>query len=116
MIHRWVRLWDHREDPLAMSCVRVLVCLVLLYDVLAVGWHGLPILLWAPAEFGGVHDVMARAPAKIPWVFHLFEPSTAVVWGLYYTVLASLVCFWCRSFYSIQRPSVVAVLRTDGHH
>lgn len=93
MMRRWVQFWDRREDPVAMACVRILLCLVLLYDLLAVAWHGLPILLWAPAEIGGVHDVLARAPEKIPWVYRLFAPSSATVWGLYYTVLASLVCF-----------------------
>ena len=93
MIRWWVDLWNHREHPISLALVRVLLSIVVLYDLLMVWYHGLPMFLWAPKELGGVHDVMLRAPAKIPWVFHLFGPTEAAVWGLYFTVVVSLFCF-----------------------
>lgn len=93
MMRWWVGLWDKREAPLSLALVRVLLSVVVMYDLLMVGYHGLPVFLWGPVEVGGVHDVMGRAPAVIPWVFKLFGPTETTVWGLYFTVLGSLFAF-----------------------
>lgn len=87
----WAGLWDRRENPLSLALIRIFISVVVLYDLLLIGYHGLPMLLWAPKELGGAHDLMARS--SVPWVFQVFGASEAVVLGLYLTVIASLIAF-----------------------
>ena len=76
-----------------MALIRVLLCCVVLYDVLAIGYHGLIHLLWAPKELGGAHDIVGRlekltsAPeadgmlstaltlVQGPWVYQVLEQA-----------------------------------------
>ena len=91
MMRWWVGLWDRREHPLSLALIRIFLVFVVFYDLFFVGYYGLPLLLWAPVEIGGVHDIMARN--DIPMWFRWFGATEASVFGLYITVLASLLAF-----------------------
>lgn len=102
---RWVRdtwLWwvdrlSVREHPLALALVRVLVSLVLLYDLFWVGFYDLPTLLWNPVEAGGTYTSLAKE--RLPEVYQYLTQEQAILWaptiswGLYYIVVVSLIMF-----------------------
>ena len=59
---RWVRFWDARERGESLALVRILVPLVLLWDLSEV-WHlSLVRVLWAPIEEGGLGPASYAAP------------------------------------------------------
>ncbi|MFZ5890169.1 MAG: HTTM domain-containing protein [Myxococcota bacterium] len=66
MIARWVALWNQREAPTSLACVRILVAAVLLVDLLAAwGLHALP-ALWAPPPNGFGWGASATEPTNSP--------------------------------------------------
>jgi hypothetical protein len=75
----WVEFCAGREDPLPMALVRIALGLVLLGDLVWIGWCQLPVLLWAPRGAGGASDPLAVKGAFL--LHHAFEPSTAASWG-----------------------------------
>ena len=93
----WVRLCGVRESPLVLALLRMGVAVVLLWDLLWIGMQGLPVLLWAPVEAGGVIDVLAMK--KVPPVYLLMDPALAeawgasVAWGLWFGCVAALAAF-----------------------
>jgi hypothetical protein len=87
----WVGLWDRREGAVSLALIRILLAFVVFYDLFSIAYHGLPLLLWAPKELGGVHDILSRS--DLPLWFRWFGHSSAAVFGLYITVVASLLAF-----------------------
>lgn len=87
----WVRLWDHREDPVVLALVRVLVASVLLYDFLWMRHLGLVDALFAPQQAGGLPDVLAREP--VPELYRWFPATAQTAWAAWWVVVGSLVCF-----------------------
>ncbi|MCK6516137.1 HTTM domain-containing protein [Myxococcota bacterium] len=86
----WVALWDHKEPATAMGLVRLLLGLVLCWD-LAEAWQlDLVSTLWAPPEAGGFpSNLLNRDP--VPEVYRLFPPTEATAAGLHaVTFFASL--------------------------
>lgn len=93
----WVARCAVREDPIALALVRVLLSAVVVWELTIVGWLGLPSLLWAPIEAGGVVD-LARL-TRVPSVARLFPLEHAAAWGqplawtLYFGALSSALAF-----------------------
>ena len=50
LVARWVAFWDEKEPPTTLVAVRVLLAVVMLYDLILVGVHGVPTWLWAPTR------------------------------------------------------------------
>lgn len=93
----WVALFSTREAPLSLALIRVLVCAVVLWDLGVVGWTGIPDLLWAPVEAGGVANVY-KYKALPEWFWFLPQEQAgewghAWAWGLYYALVAATACF-----------------------
>lgn len=91
MIRWWIGLWDRRESATSLALVRLLLSVVVLYDLMLVGWYDVPVLLWAPVEVGGAHDLLARP--SVPWVYRVFPPTETTAVALYYTCVLSLMSF-----------------------
>lgn len=87
----WVRMWDHREDPLVLAIVRVLVAAVLLYDFLWIAHLGLVEALFAPAQAGGLPDVLARDP--VPEIYRWFPPDVDTARAAWGVAVGALLCF-----------------------
>jgi hypothetical protein len=80
----WVRLWDAREAPHMLALLRVLIGVVLIWDLLEAAQLGLVQTLWAPSEAGGLR-AMALAAKNQPLLFQLMEPTPELglwLWGL----------------------------------
>ena len=90
MIGRWIALMDRRESPLSLALVRVLVSLVVLYDLALIGWYGLPTFLWGSTEIGGLVNYEA---AFLPSYWSWLPRSEWVPIGLWVTCVASLAAF-----------------------
>jgi hypothetical protein len=68
-----------REDPLPLALVRVLLAAVILWDLALVGLYGMPPLIWAPRQAGGV--VALEALQGMPSIVHLLPADRAAEWG-----------------------------------
>ncbi|MEO8702489.1 MAG: HTTM domain-containing protein [Kofleriaceae bacterium] len=70
----WVELWDRREDAAALAATRILVALVVLYDLVEIGRLGLVNAIYSPAPlgFGVAYDGWASAlelsPQALWWI------------------------------------------------
>jgi Vitamin K-dependent gamma-carboxylase len=62
MFARWVRFWNTRERGESLALVRILVPLVLLWDLTQVWQLSLVRVLWAPVEEGGLGPASHDAP------------------------------------------------------
>lgn len=89
LLSRWVRLWDRRETGESLALVRILVPLVILWDLVEVALRGLVVALWAPVELGGIGPASVSDPvvAFYAW-FGASITSTWVLFGL--TIASSL--------------------------
>lgn len=82
VVRAWQRFVDWlstRESPLSMALVRIAVCTVLVWDLIWVGWYGLPVYLWGPREAGGMHNVLAFK--QLPEIYWMLPPEHAEAWG-----------------------------------
>lgn len=95
LIERWIAFCAEREPPTVLATIRILLALVVLFDLAQIGLHWVPVWLWAPLEAGGM---LPLDDANLPALYELLPraPSTAVVlWlGLVLSMLAfGLGCF-----------------------
>ena len=89
MFEKLVRLFDEREKPTALALIRILVALTIVYDLVVVGLHDLPVWLWAPITAGGVSPT--AAPDSNAWFYKVFPPTADSAWLLYFALLATAV-------------------------
>jgi hypothetical protein len=87
-ISRWVAFWDEKEPPTTLVAVRVLLALVMLYDLILVGIHGVPAWLWAPVTDGGVVHL-----SDPPLLYRLFPQTSSTAIGLWVVLMICIVCF-----------------------
>lgn len=82
----WIGLWDRREAALSMALARILLALVVLWDLLDVVRLGLVVPLWGPAEVGGMGNPAARLE---PPLLYTWFPQTAETaqWAVYVAIL-----------------------------
>jgi type IV secretory pathway TraG/TraD family ATPase VirD4 len=67
MIVGWIRFWDRREPGEALALIRILVALVLLYDLTCVLRLGLVAALWAPVEEHGIGPATHAVPIALAY-------------------------------------------------
>jgi len=84
MIERWVRFWDRREAPHSLALVRILVGLVLLWDLAGAAAGRLVPELWLPPPRG-----LGWLPEgdQLPLLVRLFGTSELVLEGLFVTAV-----------------------------
>lgn len=70
---RWAFFWDEREPPTCLALIRIMLGLVVAYDLTTLAAHGAIGWLWAPIEAGGV---VSWSVADAPLFYRLF-PATA---------------------------------------
>jgi hypothetical protein len=92
LLERWVAFWDRREAPTALASIRILVALVLLFDLLDAVSCGAVSLVWAPPPIGaGFGQSSSPPPLAVAWL-GASEHTALVLWAL--AVLSSgLVMF-----------------------
>src|SRR5262245_2974080 len=86
---RWVELWDERESPTLLACIRVALASVVLFDLIEMGRLGVTTWLWAPAEAGGI---AAWDPAAAPAFYRIFPSSAASAQWLWVGLVGSMSC------------------------
>ncbi|MCB9761719.1 MAG: HTTM domain-containing protein [Alphaproteobacteria bacterium] len=92
MIRWWVRLWDRRERPTALAIIRILVVVVLLWDLGHAWLLDLVDVLWSPPEVGGLPTkLLQREP--VPEVYRWFPPDVTTARGLHAATCAALALF-----------------------
>lgn len=89
LLRRWVALWDARETGESLALVRILVPLVILYDLLEVALRGLVMPLWGAIEHGGIGPARLAEPACTFYAW--FGASPASTWALYLLTVLSAV-------------------------
>ena len=87
----WVGLFSRKEPATSLALVRIFISAVLLYDLLLVGWYGLPGLLWAPMEAGGVNDVLGRE--FVPHVYRVLPGTEGTAVALWAACVVSVAMF-----------------------
>lgn len=86
-----VDLLNHREVPINLALVRILVCAAILFDLVWVGWWGLPNLLWGVEELDGamkLHRVL-----KQPTLYTWFGLAPWIPLAVYLTYTGAAVAF-----------------------
>lgn len=86
--NQWVRFWSHEEHPISLAAVRVFLGLVLLSDFLQMAWLDVVTLLFAPAEAGGLSNVLSRE--SMGW-WYQFMPTTEATAHLHWALLVGLL-------------------------
>ncbi|HVR20663.1 MAG TPA: hypothetical protein VMS65_13225, partial [Polyangiaceae bacterium] len=89
MFEKLVRLFDEREKPTVLALIRILVALTIVYDLVVVGLHDLPVWLWAPIAAGGVSPTAAADSNA--WFYKVLPPTADSAWLLYFALLATSV-------------------------
>lgn len=87
----WVDLWDRREAPLSLALCRVLLGLVVVFDIGLMAPLDLVQVMFGTAEFGG----LARLEdyRKVPELYELVEPSEGLATAFFGVLLGSAVLF-----------------------
>src|SRR5688500_9497598 len=88
MIKAWIAFWDEKESPTTLVAIRVLLALVMLYELTQVGIHGIPAWLWGPVADGGVAQLYDP-----PLVYRLFPMTATTAIGLCAVLMISIVSF-----------------------
>jgi hypothetical protein len=89
LLTRWIELWDEREPPSVLAAIRIGLALVMLFDLVSVGAHGIQTWLWAPAEAGGISGWDA---ADVPPFYRIFPESAGSAHWLWLGLVVSLLC------------------------
>ena len=87
---KWVALWSQREVPTMLALIRIFVGVVLLWDFVEIGLHGLPDVMWTPQELGGLPSNVLQRKVP-PEVFTYLDPSPELSWGLWGVIILCLV-------------------------
>jgi hypothetical protein len=104
-MNRWVALWDRRETAESIAFVRILVPLVIAWDLLDVLRLGLTIPLWGPIEEGGLGPTSYAAP--ICWAYRWLGVSSTSTWILFAITLIAAISL---SLGFMSRTSAVILL------
>ena len=92
----WVQLWDHREAPHSLALIRILLGLVVCWDLFWIGWLDLVVPLMATPDVGGFSPALARPrpPLWFQWTPHTVESA----WLLYGLLLGSAIGWTTGTF------------------
>jgi hypothetical protein len=90
LLTRWVALWDQRETGESLALVRILLPLVIVWDLLEVLRLGLVAPLWAPMDEGGIGPATYAEPVSV--FYQWFGASTGNAWWLFVLALVSALC------------------------
>jgi uncharacterized membrane protein YphA (DoxX/SURF4 family) len=92
VIRWWIGLWDRREAATSLAVARILLALVVLWDLLDVVRLGLVVPLWGPADVGGMGNPAARLE---PPLLYTWFPQTAETaqWTVGVAVVLALCLF-----------------------
>lgn len=104
-MNRWVALWDRRERADSIALVRILMPLVIAWDLLEVLRLGLVVPLWGPIEEGGMGPASYVDPICL--MYRVLGASTASAWALFAVTLTSAVSL---SLGFMSRTSAVILL------
>jgi hypothetical protein len=86
---RWVAFWSEREAPTALALIRIVLPLVVLFDLCSMVAHGALTWLWAAPEAGGV---AAWGPDDAPLFYRVFPPTVASAQLLWAGLAGSALC------------------------
>lgn len=99
MIRWWVGLWNREESPIHLALIRVLVSLLLLWDLLEAAWLGVVRVLWSPPEAGGLPAELLQRKV-VPEVYRLFPPDASTATWLHVSACVAFALFglgvWTR--------------------
>lgn len=87
----WVDLWDRREAPLSLALCRVLLGLVVVWDIGLMAPLDLVQVMFGTAEHGGLAHL--EDYRKVPELFELIEPSEGLAGAFFAVLLGSAVLF-----------------------
>ena len=99
MIRWWIALWDRREAPLSMALVRILLGLVVVWDLVLLLRLDLAVALAAPEEAGGISDALKMKAIPLLYAWLPAEPwmGTAVIWTCLLAAIAFTAGFFTRA-------------------
>lgn len=83
----WVAFWARTETGESLALVRILVPLVMLYDLCEAAARGLVVPLWAPIEEGGIGPASYAEPLCV--FYEWFGASASGAWTLFALACAS---------------------------
>lgn len=95
LARRWVELWDEREPPTILATIRLLLALVVLWDLAQIGLHWLPVWLWAPLEAGGM---VPLDDAHLPAWYRLLPRAPGSAVALWLGLVLSMLSFGTGCF------------------
>lgn len=101
----WVRMWDLKEAPTSLALVRICVGLVMWGELAWAGGVGVVDWLWAPAEAGGLIDVMSMK--RVPLVYQILPAEPWAVWVIWGVAFVAAFCMMVGFF---SRTSVLITL------
>lgn len=91
MIRWWIGLWDRREQADSLALVRVLVGLLILWDLGRIARLELVLPLYAPHAQGGMSNVAERD--ALPWLYTLFPATADTATVAFWLTLACAAAF-----------------------
>jgi len=74
----WVEIWDRREHPRSLGMVRILVALVVLWDLATTWSMGLVVPLFGADGVGGIGDPLGRD--VIPEIYRWLPAEASTAW------------------------------------
>lgn len=99
----WVSFWDSHDAPWGLAMVRILLSLVLFWDLSWIALEDLVVPLWGPVQVGGWGDVLSRG--DVPFVWRHLPPTVASTWAIWGSLMALISCIGLGIF-----PRVTTVL------
>lgn len=110
LVARWVAFWDEREPPTILATIRIVLALVVLWDLALIGLYWLPVWLWAPLEAGGM---LPLDEANLPAWYRLLPRTAASAVALWLGLVLSMLSFGVGCF-TRSAALVFAVLYTQA--
>lgn len=86
---RWVAFWDEREPPTVLALIRILLPLVVLFDLCSLAAHGTLTWLWAAPEAGGISRWSTE---EAPLFYRIFPATPASAQLLWVGLAGSALC------------------------
>lgn len=87
----WVGFWDRREVADSLALVRILLGLLVTWDLLRVLQLDLVLPIFAPHGEGGMANVLDREQQGL--LYTLLPGTAATAWGAYWVALGSAIAF-----------------------
>lgn len=88
-VPRWVAFWNEREPPTALALIRILLPLVVLFDLCSLWAHGALTWLWSAPHAGGIAGWL---PEEAPLFYRLFPATPASAQLLWAGLAGSALC------------------------